>query len=261
MNAWPLSVFLTSLPHPFEEALSRAADLGFTHVDVVALTDRPREHLERLADSGLLVACASLGRDLPDGLTLEARSATERRKAVEVVTRQFDDAALLGATCTYLVPPRPGDPDALLCFADACSVLAEVAARRMVRLCVEPVPGRLLSRADATLDWLIGGLSLLLDVGHCLISGEDVAEVVRRAGSRLGHVHLDDNDGVGDLHWPLFTGRLTPVDLNRCFVALREIGYGGALAFEYDPRMDSLEDRLREGRLAAAHCCSSGIGH
>jgi sugar phosphate isomerase/epimerase len=65
---------------------------------------------------------------------------------------------------------------------------------------------------------------MLLDVGHCLISGEDAAAVIQRAGERLGYVHLDDNDGVGDLHWPLFHGRLTREQLANAMTALRTIG-------------------------------------
>ena len=67
--------------------------------------------------------------------------------------------------------------------------------------------------AAAMLAWLRQSahpnLGLLLDVGHCLIAGEDAGAAARAAGPLLAHVHLDDNDGVGDLHWPLLSGQLT----------------------------------------------------
>ena len=78
-------------------------------------------------------------------------------------------------------------------------------------------------------------LFLLLDVGHCLISGEDAGAVVRKAGARLGYVHLDDNDGQGDVHWPLLTGRLTRRDLEELVLALRESDYRSGLALELNP--------------------------
>ena len=216
-SRWPLSAFLTSLPLDFVEAVRAVAGLGFTHVDPVALVERPAAHLDALADAGVIVACTPLGRDLPDGLALDADDVGRRRDAVEQVKRQLIDAARLGATCAYLVPPTRPEPAALSYFAEACGLLSEYAASRMVRLCVEPVPGRALSRADQTLDWLetfgAHGPALLLDVGHCLITNEDAAAVVRRAGPRLGYVHLDDNVGRGDLHWPLLTGRLTETHL------------------------------------------------
>ena len=44
-----------------------------------------------------------------------------------------------------------------------------------------------------------------------------------QAGPRLGYVHFDDNDGVGDLHWPLLTGRLTG-DMLEAMLAVLDLG-------------------------------------
>lgn len=250
MTNYPLSAMLTSLPLDFIQAVEQAAELGFTHVDVVALVDRPTAHLEALADTGLIVACASVGRGLPEGCALDVASIEQRRTALELMKRQVADAAALGATRAYVVPPT--DPEGLSRFAEGCALLVEYSASRMVRLCVEPVPGRALASAAATLDWLespgLESVSLLLDVGHCLISGEDPAEVVRRASSRLGYVHLDDNDGVGDLHWPLCTGRLSDITLKRFLTALDATGYAGALAFEFHAQLPDPGAALRDGK-------------
>ena len=232
----PLAAFLTSLPLDFDDAVRQAANLGFTHVDVVALVDRPAAHLEALAETGALVQCAALGRDLPVGHDLNAREAAPRRAALELVKQQIADAARLGANAAYLVPSFDSSVAALTYFAEVCAVLADYAAQRSVRLCIEHIPGRALPTVAATLAWLesVGhpNLCLLLDMGHCLLSGEDAGAWVRRAGSRLGYVHLDDNDGQGDLHWPLLTGRLRPHDLEKLVQALREIDYRAGLALE-----------------------------
>jgi sugar phosphate isomerase/epimerase len=252
MKRFPLSAMLTSLPLDFAEAVARAKTLGFTHVDVVALVDRPPAHLEALAEAGLLVACASLGRALPEGCALDVAEIDKRRIALDLMKRQIADTAMLGATRAYIVPPTGNDPETLSRFAEGCALLAEYAARRMVRLCLEPVPGRALASATETLDWLesmgLNHLSLLLDVGHCLISGEDPAAVVRRVGPRLGHVHLDDNDGIGDLHWALCTGRLTRDILQRFLAALHETDYPGVLAFEFHPQLANPQAALVEGK-------------
>jgi sugar phosphate isomerase/epimerase len=245
-----LSTLLTSLPFEFAPAVRQAAVLGFTHVDVVGLADRPPDHLDALADSGLFVACAALGKGLPEGHTLDAPAVTPRRAALETVERQIADAARLGATYGYLVPGRDATPEGLARFTEACRLLADYAGRRMVRLCVEHVPGTALPTAAAALAWLeqVGhaNLALLLDVGHCLLSGEAPAGVVRQAGPRLGYVHLDDNDGVSDLHWPLLTGRLTRAMLAATVAALRETGYSGGLALEL--RAADSEAALRQGK-------------
>jgi sugar phosphate isomerase/epimerase len=252
MKQFPLSAMLSSLPLDFAAACAGAAELGFTHVDVTARVDRPGADCEVLAETGLLVACAAVGRDLPAGLGLDVAPAGPRREAVELVKRQLADAARLGATRAYLVPGTDPSEEAMSRFAEALSLLSADAAGCMVQLCLEPVPRRALPSAAATLDWLeasgLGDVSLLLDVGHCLISGEDAAAVARRAGLRLGHVHLDDNDGVNDLHQPLFAGRLTRDVLARFLLGLEEIGYNGALAFEFNAQLVDPAAALREGR-------------
>ncbi len=232
----PLSVLLDGSPADFAAEVRLAADLGFRCVDVVALEERPEADREALADAGVLVGCAAVGRGLPAGCTLDAADAGLRREAVGRMRRQLADAARLGATCAYVVSGMDGGAAALACFAEGCGLLADHAAGRMVRLCVEPIPGRALPNAAATLAWLRRAahpnLGLLLDVGHCLIAGEDAAAAAHTAGPLLGWVHLDDNDGAADLHWPLLTGRLTAAPLTDLAAALREIGFSGGMSLE-----------------------------
>ncbi len=251
-SPWPLAAFATSLPGDFAAVLADIAALGFTHVDLVAEVDRPSHHPEALADTGLLVSCLAVGRNLPPGHTLDAVDAGMRRATLALLQRQVADAARLGATTVYVVPGFDYSAAALACFAEVCAMLADYAAGRMVRLCVEHVPGRALSSAAAALDWLEQlrhpHLGLLLDVGHCLISGEDAAAVVQRAGERLGYVHLDDNDGVGDLHWPLLSGRLTEQQLADTMTALRQMDYRGALSLELNPTNANPTAALADGK-------------
>ncbi len=251
-ETFPIAAMLTSLPLDFEAAARQAAALGFRHVDVVGLSERPAAHRDALADADLLVSCAAVGRGLPDGHTLDAAAVEGRRAAVEEVKRHIADAAGLGATTCYVVPGFDAGADALLRFANSCAHLADYAAARMVRLCVEHVPGRALATATATLAWLedVGhdNLSLLLDTGHCLMTREEAAEVVRRAEARLGYVHCDDNDGAGDLHWPLLAGRLTRDGLRALGAALRSVGYRGPLSLELNPANADPVAALREGK-------------
>ncbi|HEY7328152.1 MAG TPA: sugar phosphate isomerase/epimerase [Gemmataceae bacterium] len=251
-SPWPLAAFATSLPGEFSSVLGQIVALGFTHVDLVAVVDRPAEQLEELADSGLLVSCLSLGRQLPSGCSLDAADVGVRRETLSWLQCHVADAARLGATTAYLVPGFDGSTAALTCFAEGCVLLADYAAARKVRLCVEHVPGRALPTAATTLDWLqrLGHpqLGLLLDVGHCLISREDAADVIRRAGERLGYVHLDDNDGAGDLHWPLLTGSLKQRQLADALAALREMRYQGALALELNPMNSDPVEALLDGK-------------
>jgi sugar phosphate isomerase/epimerase len=213
-------------------------------VDLVAEEARRESDCEALADSGLRVRCVALGRALRDGARLDDPDLARRRDAVEQVKAQLADAGRLGAEFAYLVPGLQ-DLDA---FADSCAVLAAAAAQRMIQLCIEPMPGTPLASAAATLAWLrtsaLERVKLLLDVGHCLISGEDSAQVVQTAGATLAYVHLDDNDGVGDLHWPLLTGRLTETMLRELFAALRAARFRGGIALELHSQLSEPLDNL-----------------
>jgi sugar phosphate isomerase/epimerase len=247
-----LSALLTSLPHAFEAAVPEMARLGFNHLDVVALSERPTAHREALADAALLVSCAALGRDLPEGQTLDAEPIAARKAALDQLKRHIVDAGTLGATHGYLIPGLDGTSAGLSRFAEACRLLADFAGQRKIALCLEHIPGRALSSAGGTLSWLDKlahpNLLLLVDVGHCLITREDPAAVIRQAGPRLGYVHLDDNDGEGDLHWPLLTGRLEEDVVVRMVDALRATGYAGALSLELNPNNADPSAALQHGK-------------
>jgi sugar phosphate isomerase/epimerase len=247
-----VSMLLPSLPLAFELAVKQAAALGFSHVDVVALQERPEAHLEALAARGLLVACAAVGRCLPEGCSLDAPSVDARRLALAEMKRQVTDAARLGATNCYVVPGLDATSQGLVRFTEGCARLADFAEQRQIRLCVEHFPGSILSGAKDVLDWLQqtdhSNLALLLDVGHCLISKEDPAQVIDRARASLGYIHFDDNDGVSDAHWPLLTGRLTLASLEAVAAALRRISYRGALSLELNPQNREPVEGLRSGK-------------
>ncbi len=247
-----LSAMLTSLPLDFEAAVQQVRALGFAYADVVALSERPPAHLEALADSGLLVWCAAVGRGLPEGHTLDVADVAQRRAALEEMKHQVADAARLGAAVCYVIPGTDSSRAGLERFAEACRLLADHAAQRMVQLCVEHVPGRALPTVAAVLEWLAqvdhSNLRLLLDIGHCLISEEDPTVALVSAGQRLGYVHLDDNDSVSDLHWPLLTGRLTADMLDAFLTELHLSAYPGGLALELNPANPDPVRALRQGR-------------
>lgn len=233
MNA-NLSVLITSLPFPAAEALGEIARQGFAHVDLIGKAERSDEERSALADSGLIVDCVALGRDLPAHCALDAADLPSRQRAVEAVERQIAEASQVGARVAYLVPCKTAS--SLPAFADACKALATYARRRMISLCIEHFPGSALPTATGTLDWLrtnaLDELNLLLDSGHCLISKEDPVQVIADAGGRLGYVQLDDNDGVGDLHWSLLTGALSEAMLKALLRELKKTGYPNGVALE-----------------------------
>ena len=74
--------------------------------------------------------------------------------------------------------------------------------------------------------------NLLLDVGHCAVVGQAPQDAIRVLGhNRLQGLHIQDNDGVGDLH-------NVPYDAGSCLnwdavtAALGEIDYQGDFTYE-----------------------------
>jgi sugar phosphate isomerase/epimerase len=110
-----------------------------------------------------------------------------------------------------------------------------------VLVCLEPCWGTLARdryRAEYALGRLPSGrLGLNLDPSHFVMSGDDVADLVRAWGKRIGHVHLKDAFGVegdpgrdfifllpgeGSVRWTEF------------FAALDEVAYSGAMSVEFE---------------------------
>ena len=70
---------------------------------------------------------------------------------------------------------------------------------------------------------------LCLDVGHLQISKQDIRRYTTILGRRIKALHINDNDGVIDLHLAPYTGT---VNWQNFYTALKAIGYDGALNFE-----------------------------
>jgi sugar phosphate isomerase/epimerase len=258
-----LSALLTSLPFDFARGIRELQALGFTHVDLVGLTERPPEHLETLAESGLIVSCGAIGRDMRPGCTLDASAVSHRRVALEEMKRQIADIARLGGTYGYLVPAKDRSNEAMTRFSEACVLLADFAGERMVRLCIEHCPGTALPTAAETLALLEriehANLGLLLDVGHCLLSHEDPAAVIARGKERLFYVHLDDNDGMSDLHWPLLTGQLTEELLRSTLSSLLANRYAAPLCLELRAEKTEPAEGLRQGKQLVERLLQSSV--
>ena len=145
------------------------------------------------------------------------------------------EATGLGAKTVYVAAPA-GGPGNRGRFRESMIGLADVALRLGRWLCIEPFPGSGLASVGATLEFLeeVGRpqLYLLLDVGHCLIAGEDPAAAVAACGERLGYVHFDDNDGSGDLHLALTDGMLSVGTIRDTLAAVAASPYEGPVAVE-----------------------------
>ena len=110
---------------------------------------------------------------------------------------------------------------------------------------LDAVPDLLLEITDAVDNPFLG---LCLDIGHHhLFANSDVREWVWQMRHKLVHVHLHDNDGTRDQHWPL--GRGT-IDFTHIFAALQKHVPDATLSIEVE---DEIEVKMGELHKVAAH--------
>ena len=81
-----------------------------------------------------------------------------------------------------------------------------------------------------------GVFGFCFDVGHAIITCQNIPAFIRRLGHRLTNLHIHDNNGLDDLHLIPYTcvtkGQNFVCNWDGVVEALRDIGYRGALCFE-----------------------------
>lgn len=90
-----------------------------------------------------------------------------------------------------------------------------------------------------------------LDVGHVVLTNENLANAIRTLGGKhLQALHVHDNDHRDDCHTMPFLGR---IDFNELTSTLREIGYQGDFTFEADSFFRSMPEELLTEAYALLH--------
>lgn len=80
-----------------------------------------------------------------------------------------------------------------------------------------------------------------LDLGHCGLVGDNAGAMIRQMGSRLGCLHIHDNDNFNDSHTLPYTAKM---DWDDILHALGEIDYKGNFTYEADYFLGGFPDDL-----------------
>ncbi len=246
-----------ALGGPEADVLTAIAQTGLRHIDHRPFDFRSAESRRLISDLELMPSCMATGFGMPEDVALDAADAGARGAAVEHTRRALEYAHETGIRRAYLLPGEEGDAESLKRYGESVAGLADTAGGYGIKLCIEHFPGKSLPTVRDTLDYIAklghGNLYLLFDIGHAQISKEDPAEAVARAGDRLGYFHLDDNDGVSDLHWALLDGVLTEDVLKNTLGTLDRIGYDGPVSLEMNPGLPDPMAAIESGfRLVRA---------
>ena len=105
-----------------------------------------------------------------------------------------------------------------------------------------------MSQLAALVAGLPGNAGLCLDTGHAFANGLNPAAEVHAAGDRLIALHVHDNDGERDRHWPPGRGG---VDWPAFLDALRKTKFSGAWTLEVLARDEDAAAILEETKSVA----------
>jgi len=245
-----LSIVLSVQPSRFETApfrgdlekdLAYIAALGYDGVEL-AIRDPNRVDHERLLAVveryGLAVPAIGTGQAWSEErLSLIHPKAAVRRAAIERVkahiplARRTGALVVVGLICGRMTPHQSREKaEALL--SEALTECARAASEHSVRLVLEPLnryETSLVNTVDQALELLetVGtdSVGLLVDTFHMNIEEPSIEASVRKAASRILHVHVADSNrhapGDGHLDFPSIVG------------SLREVGYQGYLSGEF----------------------------
>ncbi|HEY1187690.1 MAG TPA: sugar phosphate isomerase/epimerase family protein [Gemmata sp.] len=229
------------------EGCREAAARGFDAVEVFPPSAEAIDaaQLRSLLDEcGLTLAAVGTGAGwVKHKLSLTSPDATVRDKAVAFVraimdlAAQFEAPAIIGS-----MQGRWGEgvtkPEALRYLGNALFKLDTHAADLGTTLLYEPLNRyetnlvNTLGDAVTLLDGIgVENVKILADLYHMNIEEENLADAIRGAGPRIGHVHFADSNrrAAGFGH----------TDFLPVVAALVEIGYAGYLSAEILPLPDS----------------------
>ena len=238
--------------HRLHDAVALIADAGY---DGVALTldhhhlDPMEEGWERRTEAlARDLSARRLGSVIETGArflldprrkhepTLLSESPEGRARRVAFLQRAVDIGAMLGAEAASFwagVPNSGLEKDlATGWLEEGAERVLEHTEMRGVAAALEPEPGMLVETLD---DWLVlardlPGLTLALDLGHCLVTGErEPPAAVREFKASLGTVAIEDMRRGDHTHLPFGEGDM---DVPACLDALEEIGFRGLVCVE-----------------------------
>ncbi len=263
--------------HRLDDALAVLADLGYTGValtldhahldpfapDVAGRTDRLAA---RLAELGLGVVVETGARFLLDPWHKHQPTllSDDPGPRVDFLRRAARIATDLGAECVSFwsgsAPAHVDDDTAWKRLRDGVATVLDDTAHTAAgpdgagpRFALEPEPGHFVAHLEQALRLHddLGAparLGVTLDVGHCVaVEPVDAATCVRRAGSLLWHVQLDDMPRGAHEHREFGDGEL---DLPDTLAALAETGYAGIAAVELPRHSHAAPDVARRSLAA-----------
>ena len=258
------------LKHPFDEAASRIASLGYEGLELLA--DVPHAWPAGLLDvqkRGILRAMERSQLAFSNINAFMMNAVNDRRQPywypsfiepephyrqvrIDHTHRALDLCAELGAphiTTEPGGPLAPGQPrqEAIDLFVEVLKPLAQHAHDRGVLLLIEPEPDLLLETTDQYLEVAerlnAPSIGLNFDVGHAFCVREDLPRAIAKLAPHTRHYHFEDIAATR-VHHHLVPGT-GAIDFAAVISAIRATGYDGWLTVELYPNIDDPDSAAR----------------
>jgi protein FrlC len=235
--------------YTLDEAIRRTADAGFDGVDIWGgrphayrrdLTPEDRRRVSRLVFSLNLQVVSVIPAQFRYPTSLCSNNESIRQDSVAYIQEGVITAADLGAPVVSVCPGHSvfgqGKEDAWNRLGESLDAISRFAQAYDVRIAIETADQYETDILNTTTQAMTminqlghDNLGVLVDTGHLLVVGESSSSAVRDLGSRLFHVHVDDNNGVRDQHLVPGEGKF---NFDQFVDALRGVGYTGFLSAE-----------------------------
>ena len=222
--------------------MDKAKEIGYDGIEIHARNPRllnGKELGEYAAKTGMLITTIGTGMAYAaDGYNLTHPMEYRREEAINVVKGFLTVGAEMGGADVMLAIMKGALPDPSErekyknIFYESllpCVELAEKLGNDLTIEAVNRFECPYLWTADETLEFVnrfdSDRVTVHLDTFHMNIEDKDMEAAIRMCGDKLGHFHCSDNDRRYPGH--------SHVDYEMCINTLYDIGYKGALGFEY----------------------------
>lgn len=215
------------------DAFRDIAAAGYTGTEVfdgnlLEFIDEPQRLRDLLEETGLTLVGVYTGANfIFDDIVGEEMAKIE--KAVSMAATFGAQRLVIGGGAQRVNGPADGDFERLASGLDLCDEIARAAG---LTATYHPHLGTLVETPEALTKVMeLSGIHFCPDTAHLAGGGGNPAELIRRYGERLAHVHLKDWDSRSRRFLPLGQGEL---DFEGILRAIREAGYDEWLMVELD---------------------------
>jgi sugar phosphate isomerase/epimerase len=228
-----------------EYEISRLSSLHFDGCEIAGFpgnfTEAKRASMRKMVKKlQLQIVSVSAGVPFvrtPNDLNLHSVRPAVRKQSVEYVRRCIDLASDIESTLVYVCSvTKDHHSNSRGRLVKSLLECAEYADRVGVGIALEHFPGGEVSTFEQALDIVssvgVRNLGLLLDTGHLLLTRESIVGSLERSKERLMLIHVNNNDGINDLHLPPHSGKLTTDDFIAVLRTISTIDYDGYVSIE-----------------------------